>query len=303
MWMNENVYDSSIHEAALKYGVPFEFVKAIIGKESGFVVNARRAEPAYKCPLTGKVGDASIGLMQILLCTAMGEGFRGTEAQLFDPHTNIEYGTKYLAGQLARASGRIDSAASAYNGGWNPNIGFGAPVTRTGITVCLARDTVTGKCINSRTVPIGEYANQSYVDKVLQYYQYFRGKSATGGMSPPLSVAHHDDTESENVGHLGGIIAGISRTQIQGEAVKQKSPFAIASGKKWVSWAGLAVAGLGLLCTVEHRAILDATVSSVWAARICGAVALLGSIVASLGKGLADQRQPRDNGYYVASGE
>jgi hypothetical protein len=307
MWLNENVYDSSIHEASLKYGVPVELIKAVIGKESGFTANAMRPEPAYKCSLTGKVGDASIGLMQILYCTAQGEGFRGTVAELYDPHTNIDYGTRYLSEQLRRAYGNVEAALSAYNGGWNPSIGFGGTVTRSGITVCLARDTKTGKCIQSRTVPIGEYANQPYVDKAMQYYQYFRGRVATppksgGTTTPPLSFAHPVNTEPES-----GERDSRADSRIVGDEVRSVTlrsgvlaQFRVASGKKWVSIAGLVITALGFLC-IEHRATLNDLLSVEWSGRLCGIVTLLGSVLASFGKGLADQRKgPRqENGYYI----
>jgi hypothetical protein len=304
-WANENVFDAAIHEAALKYGVPSELIKAVIAKESGFNHRAVRPEPAYKCALTGKVGDASIGLMQILHCTAMGEGFRGTVEELYEPYTNIDYGTRYLANQLHQASGYVPGGVSAYNGGWNPNIGFGAAVTRAGITVCLARDTKTGKCISSRTVPIGEYANQPYVDSVMANYQYFRNESVkkppgNGTPSPPLTVAHRR-AESESDGPISRPVVGPTRTPIREGAVKNQ--FHVAAGKKWVTIAGLVITGLGLLC-LDHRTELNEVMTKVWADRLCGAVALVGTVVASFGKGLADRRttRPEDNGYIGKKG-
>lgn len=300
-WANENVFDGAIHEAALKYGVPFELIKAVIAKESGFNYRAVRPEPAYKCKLTGKVGDASIGLMQILYCTAMGEGFRGTVEELYEPYTNIDYGTRYLASVLHQASGYVPGGISAYNGGWNPSIGFGAAVTRAGITVCLARDTKTGKCISSRTVPIGEYANQPYVDSVLGNYQYFRNESVkkppgNGVPSPPLTVAHRS-VESESDGPISRPVVGATRTPIREGALRNQ--FHIAAGKKWVTIVGLAVTALGLLC-LDHRVELDSIMPKEWADRFCGVVAFFGTMFASFGKGLADRRttRPTENGYH-----
>ena len=40
------------------------------------------------------------------------------------------------------------------------------------ITVCLARNPA-GTCIQSRSVAVGEFGNQPYVDKVHSYFEYF----------------------------------------------------------------------------------------------------------------------------------
>lgn len=59
----------------------------------------------------------SVGHCQIKLATAQVLGFRGTEAQLRDPHINTMYAGAYLAKQIARYHGDIRKALSAYNGG------------------------------------------------------------------------------------------------------------------------------------------------------------------------------------------
>lgn len=76
----------------------------------------------------------------------------------------------------------------------------------------------------------------------------------------------------------------------------------VAAGKKWVSLAGLAVAALGFLC-LNYRNELDAIMSPALATRVCSAVAFVGSVLASLGKGLADSRGPRANNYYSSPPE
>lgn len=206
-WTNENAYDVYIHEAALEYGVPSELIKAVIGQESAFRANAYRAEP--------KISDASIGLMQILYGTAKGEGYTGQVGDsrsltgLYAPATNIKYGTSFLAAMLQRAGGRVASGISAYNGGYRPELGFGEPATRP-ITICLARDS-SGKCIQTRNVPVGEYANQPYVNAVLSNYNYFLTQqrppisSGGGGVPPsPLAVADQRSNESEVGRRIGG---------------------------------------------------------------------------------------------------
>lgn len=304
-WTNEDTWLIAIQRAADRYNVPPELIQAIIGQESGFRPTAYRSEPAIQ--------DASIGLMQILYATAKGEGYTGPvgDAQrmtgLYEPATNIMFGTAFLETQLVRAQGHIPSAVSAYNGGWRPDIGFGAIMTRP-ITICLARDT-TGKCIRSRNVPVGEYSNQPYVDAVIANYQYFLSKkpvapTATappilaGVSPPPLANAHHNNDESKIGGHPGGTLTRIVRTPVRETVMKRI--FSIAAGKKWVSMIGLAVTALGMLC-LNQREELEAIISDVWAGKLCASVTVIGGIMASLGQGLADKRQPRANGYYAAS--
>ncbi len=83
--------DELIAKASAKHGVSPQLIKAIIWQETKFRPNMR-----------GKAGE--IGLMQIRPETAVLEWQRGnklsftpTEAQLFDPETNIDIGTWYLA--------------------------------------------------------------------------------------------------------------------------------------------------------------------------------------------------------------
>lgn len=185
-WINEDKFNAEIDRIAETFNVPASLIKAFIGQESQFNPKAVRNEPAVK--------DKSIGLMQILFGTAKGEGYTGIEGDaatlsgLYDPFTNIYFGTSYLAEQISRAGGNLANAISAYNGGWRPELGFGAVATRP-LTICLARDQVTGKCIKTRNVPVGEYSNQEYVAKILSNYKYFQDKektSQTGGGGGPV---------------------------------------------------------------------------------------------------------------------
>lgn len=201
-WPNETAFDGPINVAASNYGVAADLIRAIIGQESQFRPSAVRQEPA--------INDQSIGLMQVLYGTAKGEGYTGpigsptTLTGLYDPSANITYGTSYLARQLQRAGGDIERAISAYNGGWRPTIAFGSRATQP-LVVCLVRDS-SGKCIRSKNVAVGEFANQDYVNAVLSNYRYFRSKASTpvapppviGGPSPPpLPTGNHAD-ESQN---------------------------------------------------------------------------------------------------------
>lgn len=221
-WANERTWDAIVQAASVRYGVPIALIKAIIGQESVFRPTAYRAEPA--------IGDASIGLMQILLSTAKGEGYTGSAGSatgltgLYDPATNIMFGTSYLATCLAKANGVIPSAISAYNGGFRPDLGFGAPAPRP-VTVCLRRDT-RGNCIETRSVPKGQYANQPYVNAVLSNIAYFESQAESpttviGGASPPLDDAHHFNhvTESQDGGRASGHVAGTLGTDKPRSAV------------------------------------------------------------------------------------
>jgi hypothetical protein len=169
-WANETFYDDSVLvPKAQVYRVPLALLKGLIAHESQFNERAYRFEPGN--PDTASDDDASRGLMQILFRTAQGEGYTGDPDGLFDPATNVEYGLRYLRRQLDRANGDVRGALSAYNGGWNPKIGFGAPATKPG-RVCLRR-AATGECEDWHEVPVGQFANQGYVDAVISNVQYF----------------------------------------------------------------------------------------------------------------------------------
>ena len=173
---NERAYDDLISTEALNAGLQPALIAAVIGHESQFNPAATRQEPA--------INDASVGLMQVLYGTAKARGYAGPMGSpsdlsgLYDPATNIHYGTLELAHRLSQTDS-VASAVSAYNGGYRPALGFGAPAT-TPVTVCLARDQVTGQCVQMRQVPVGEYANQPYVDDVLSLLSYFQGVWAAG---------------------------------------------------------------------------------------------------------------------------
>ncbi len=202
-WLNEDAYDGIIRPIASEYGVPVALIKAIIAKESGFRPAAYRAEVA--------INDASRGLMQILLGTAKGEGYGGVGGDaskltgLFDPATNIEYGTSYLASRLRTTGGDVRGAISAYNGGYRPELGFGKVATKP-LRLCLARDNA-GNCIQYRNVAVGEYGNQPYVNDVLANLAYFESKERTpptviapttpAGSPPPLDGGNRYANESQ----------------------------------------------------------------------------------------------------------
>jgi hypothetical protein len=88
-------------------------VLAIIQKES-YGNNLAVGDSEYD----GTHTDDSLGLMQLNyeVGTPQGEGYTGTPEGLFDPYTNIYYGTKYFLTQLARFKD-WNTAIAAYNAG------------------------------------------------------------------------------------------------------------------------------------------------------------------------------------------
>ena len=98
-----STYDDIIKEAANKYSVPEDLIKAVIKQESNYKPNAVSHKGA-------------VGLMQIMPSTGVGLGVTDKE-MLKDPYTNIMAGTKYLSQMLNRYDGRLDLSLSAYNAG------------------------------------------------------------------------------------------------------------------------------------------------------------------------------------------
>lgn len=197
----------------LNSDVPASFVLAIIEAESTGTPGATRGEPA--------IGDASIGLMQVLGDTARKLGYTDAIGDpkiltgLYDPYTNIYYGSKLLKdlwGQLDDAT----SVASAYNGGIRPKLGFGKPFPGPGtVTVCLARD-ATGKCIKNRVVHPGEFGNAEYVNAVIGAMQRYTDAGAYA--LPPVIITDTPTLEDENSSGtnsttlllIGAIVVGLA---------------------------------------------------------------------------------------------
>jgi hypothetical protein len=96
----QQAYDPIIEEAALAYGLPISFVKAVIKVESNF--NSRAVSPV-----------GAMGLMQLMPGTAADLGVEDA----FDPRQNIFGGCKYLRMLTNRYNGDINMVLSAYNAG------------------------------------------------------------------------------------------------------------------------------------------------------------------------------------------
>ena len=96
-------YDDIIKEAAEKYSLPENLIKAVIKQESNYVP-------------TAVSNKGAVGLMQIMPQTGVGLGVTDKE-MLKDPYTNIMAGSRYLSQMLNRYNGRLDLSLSAYNAG------------------------------------------------------------------------------------------------------------------------------------------------------------------------------------------
>lgn len=198
-----------VDAAADMAGIPRAALRAVVWIESGWDPTAFLAEQ-------GGGQSGSYGLTQVTLATAQGMGFSGDPSQLLDPQTNANYGALIFAGALKNAEQAnpgadpvtlLQMAASAYNGGYRPSLGFGAPATQT-VTVCLRTDPTTGACLESFTAQPGQYGNQGYVDNFTSYFEQeggdvgglgaieslqpmvidSSGADGSGGMTPPAGA-------------------------------------------------------------------------------------------------------------------
>jgi hypothetical protein len=91
-------------EAAARYGVDPSVLLAVIEVESS-------GDPAAR----GAAGE--VGLMQVMPATAQMVRPGISEAELWDPATNVDVGAAYFARQLQRYGGDVAAAISAYNAG------------------------------------------------------------------------------------------------------------------------------------------------------------------------------------------
>jgi soluble lytic murein transglycosylase len=102
-------YQAQIKKYSLQWGLRPNFVCAIIYTESRF----------HKDSVSG-VG--AIGLMQIMPSTGasiaqeLGESGYSPD-KLYDPETNIRYGTWYIKGLIDKYNGNTELATAAYNAG------------------------------------------------------------------------------------------------------------------------------------------------------------------------------------------
>lgn len=176
---------------AAQYGVPLPVVLAIAAHESGgFCGWATRGEP--------HLGDASIGLMQVLYSTAKANGYTGvigawndltnTGTGLYDPATNLRYGSKFFGSLLKSTGNDIERAVSAYNAGLG-NAKRVTSVTR----FCLAWKPTAPKtgrtldrdCAKIYTAQPGQFGNQPYVNTIMSLARSYGFVGAGGGVAIP----------------------------------------------------------------------------------------------------------------------
>jgi soluble lytic murein transglycosylase-like protein len=89
-----------IEDAARKYQIPAEIIRAIVKVESNFNPQAVSSEGAR-------------GLMQLMPATAKELGVKNS----FDIRENVEAGSRYFKEMLDRFDGKIELALAAYNAG------------------------------------------------------------------------------------------------------------------------------------------------------------------------------------------
>ena len=98
-------YEAMAASHAAANGVPVSLVPRVIMRESRYNPRA--------------VSKGNYGIMQIRLGTARGMGYNGTAAGLLDPHTNMTYAVKYLAGAYRAAGCNEGRAISYYQRGYH----------------------------------------------------------------------------------------------------------------------------------------------------------------------------------------
>lgn len=97
-------WSSQITQIAQKYGVDRDLIAAMVEAES----NGYPSVESYA---------GAVGLMGVM---PAGPGFewRPTREELFDPYTNIDWGTAIFTAILRQSGGDVKAALAAYNGGW-----------------------------------------------------------------------------------------------------------------------------------------------------------------------------------------
>jgi len=98
-------YTGLVSRHAAAHGLPPSLVHRVIMRESRYNPRA--------------VSKGNYGMMQIRLGTARAMGYRGNAAGLLDPHVNMTYAVKYLAGAYRAAGGNHDRAVALYARGYH----------------------------------------------------------------------------------------------------------------------------------------------------------------------------------------
>ena len=162
-------------EAANKYNVPKNLIKAIAKAESDFRPNATS-------------GAGAQGIMQLMPATARELGV--TDA--YDPYQNIMGGTKYISQMLEKYDGNVSLALAAYNAGSNNVAKYGGipPFKETqnyvakvtgfmngGIEVPNASYTISaaeGGRVNTSVQEVEDSYYQSILEQLFSYEDYLQ---------------------------------------------------------------------------------------------------------------------------------
>ncbi len=116
-----------VMQVAVNYGFRADLLAAQIQIESSGDPFAFRYEKAFfdryihnhasaQGYKFGPLAACSFGLLQILLETAIEQGFTDRPERLFDPRTGLTWGAKYLQTCLAASDGDYRKALARYNG-------------------------------------------------------------------------------------------------------------------------------------------------------------------------------------------
>lgn len=152
LFPNENKFNHEILKVSQETGVPYSVIKGFIALESGFNDKSYRYE--------SHLNDSSYGLMQILYKTATGLGYKGSPEGLYDPYTNIKYGSLFLKNLFNKYKNIYDVIASY-------NMGFPRKANQTTDII---------RKIYGDPKPDWTYANQPYVDRVASYIAYYQAR-------------------------------------------------------------------------------------------------------------------------------
>lgn len=159
-------------EAAQKYNVPKNLIKAIAKAESDFRPNATS-------------GAGAQGIMQLMPATARELGVTDS----YDPYQNIMGGTKYISQMLDKYDGNVSLALAAYNAGSNNVAKYGgippfeetqnyvAKVTRfmnEGIDVPGGSYSISAAGQGASVQEVEDSYYQSVLDQLFSYEDYLQ---------------------------------------------------------------------------------------------------------------------------------
>jgi hypothetical protein len=148
-------FKTMIESNAISKNIDPDFVKAIISTESEFIPGRLGAGR--------KTGGR--GLMQIVYSTAEAAGFTGTRDELLDSSNSVKFGCIHLKDRLTEA-GVV----------WSANFQTYTGDLEAAVSMFNLGNKDSSKGIGVRSIG-GRFVNQTYVDRVIGFYNYFRKKN------------------------------------------------------------------------------------------------------------------------------